>query len=293
MPDDHSLTIGAALASAKAQLAGVSDSASLDAQVLLGEILGVGRATLFAYPERALTPEQAARYTEWIARRAQGEPVAYLLGRRAFYDRDFWVTPDVLIPRPETELLLEMALDFARSRPQAGFAAADVGTGSGALAVTFAAHQPGATVYAIDLSPAALVVARRNALHPPEGSSPVANIAFFEGDLLSPLIARGLRVDLLMANLPYIAAEVLPTLEVSRYEPLLALDGGPDGLDLVRRLLAVVGHVCRPGAVILLEIGADQGAAALGLACDALPDAAVTVARDAAGHDRVVRIALG
>ncbi len=256
---------------------------STDALALLSAVLEVDRAYLLAHPEQPLTGAQAGQYAAWLERCAAGEPLAYLLGRRAFYDRDFIVTPAVLIPRPETEHLLEAALDFARQHP--GLTAVDVGTGSGALAVTLAARVPSARVYAVDVSPAALDVARRNAaLHQ-------ATVTFFHGDLLQPLLERNLQVDLLLANLPYIATGDLPALVVTRYEPRLALDGGADGLDLVRRLLAQSPSVCRPGALLLLEIGAQQGAAALALAQAAFPQAASRILRDYAGHDRLIAIA--
>ncbi|MBI5670286.1 MAG: peptide chain release factor N(5)-glutamine methyltransferase [Chloroflexi bacterium] len=253
-----------------------------DAQALLGAVLGVDRAFLLAHPEQPLTDTQAAQYAAWLERAAAGEPLAYLLGRRAFYDRDFIVTPDVLVPRPETELLLEAALAFARQRPM--LTAVDVGTGSGALAVTLAANVPSARVYATDISPAALDVARRNAaLHS-------VSITFLHGDLLQPLIAHNIYVELLLANLPYIASDDLPHLAVSRHEPRLALDGGADGLDLVQRLLTQAPSVCHPGALLLLEIGAEQGAAALALARQAFPQADIQLIRDYAGHERMVRM---
>ncbi|MBZ0300048.1 MAG: peptide chain release factor N(5)-glutamine methyltransferase [Anaerolineae bacterium] len=277
-------TIQSALHAARNRIAPVSESASLDAQVLLAELLNVNRAYLLAHGDAALTPEQAARYGEWVQRRADGEPVAYILGRRAFYDRELRVAPSVLIPRPETELLLEAALNFVQG--SADCAAADIGTGSGALAVTFAANCPNAAVYAVDLSPLALDIARQNAaLHAVE-------VTFLEGDLLQPLIERGLKINVLMANLPYIAHDELPTLAVSQYEPRLALDGGTDGLDLVRRLLADVRKVCNPGALVLLEIGAAQGAAAVALAQELAHPQAVDVLQDYAGLDRIVRIRL-
>ncbi len=283
MNDSLSLRIGDVLQNAKQQLADASPSASLDAQMLLAEVTGLTRAQILAYPERELTTEQVERYAALIARRAQGEPVAYLLGRKPFYDRELIVTPDVLIPRPETELLLEWALEIA---DQEGVTSVvDVGTGSGALAVTFAALRPDITVYATDISPAALAVARRNA------EDQQAKVTFFEGDLLQPLIERDLRVDLVLANLPYIARDEVPTLEVSRYEPVLALDGGPDGLDLIRRLVEQAPHACTPGATLLLEIGADQGEALQ--AFDQLPQVEnAQVRRDYAGLDRLARLRL-
>ncbi len=252
---------------------------SLDAHVLLAEVLGVERSYLLAHPEAVVRPEQAERFRGWLERAAAGEPIAYILGRRAFYDRDFTVTPAVLIPRPETELLLEQALAWAK--PRSSVRAVDVGTGSGALAVTFAALVPQADVYAVDVSAAALAIARQNA----ERHS--ARVTFMQGDLLTPLLDR--QFDLLMANLPYIAADEVPLLAVSRYEPTLALDGGGDGLDLVRRLIAQIPQVTQPGALILLEIGAGQGAATLQIA-QTLNPAFAEVLPDYAGHDRIVKM---
>jgi release factor glutamine methyltransferase len=268
-------TIGDALRSARQQID------PLDAHVLLGAVLGVDRAALIAHPETPLTPEQADRFAGYVARCAAGEPIAYILGRRAFYDREFYVTPAVLIPRPETELLLEQALDWAGDR---SLHAVDVGTGSGALAVTLAANRPNVQVYAIDISPAALAVARRNA------ERHHALVTFYQGDLLTPLVERSLKVDVIMANLPYIPSGELPVLAVTRYEPRLALDGGADGLDLIRRLLAQVPQVANPGALALLEIAAGQGAAALALAEGMLKPKRTDLLLDFAGLDRIIRV---
>jgi release factor glutamine methyltransferase len=277
--------LGEALHAARVRLSEHSPSAGLDAQLLMAEVLGESRAHVLAHRERVLTPEQTAQFEAWVARRAHGEPMAYLLGRQAFYDRDLFVSPAVLIPRPETEELLERALNSPQAQRPA-CAAVDVGTGSGALAVTFAALRPDARVYATDLSPEALAVAQRNATHHH------AAVTFYQGDLLTPLLAHGHTVDVLMANLPYIDSAVVPTLEVSRHEPHLALDGGEDGLDLVRRLLAQAPAVLRPQALILLEIGYDQGERARVLAQAAFPSASVAVIPDLAGHDRIVEVRL-
>jgi release factor glutamine methyltransferase len=242
---------------------------------LLAEVLKVNRAYLLAHGEVELTDGQAAAYEALIRRRAAGEPVAYLLGRKSFYDREFIVSPAVLIPRPETELLLEWALEIPAQT------VVDVGTGSGALAVTFAAHRPDAVVYAVDISPAALEIARVNA------ARNNVHVQFLEGDLLQPVINLGIKADLVMANLPYIASDEVPTLEVSRYEPALALNGGADGLTLIRRLLAQTARACNPRATLLLEIGADQGQAALALARQF---GEAELRQDYAGLDRMVRI---
>lgn len=266
------------------RLRAVSDTPALDADLLLCEALGIERAALLAHLDRPLPEAAGAQFSLWLARAAEGEPIAYLLGRRGFYDRDFAVTPAVLIPRPETELLLEQALDWAEHHPVR--LAADIGTGSGALAVTFAAHAPHTQVVAVDVSAEALAVARANAAR----HSVAERITFLHGDLLAPLIERGLRPDLIMANLPYIPAGELPALAVTRFEPRLALDGGPDGLDLVRRLLAEAQPLCAPGALLLLEIGAGQGAAALAAVRTCWPNAVAGVLPDYAGHDRVLRV---
>lgn len=263
-----------------------SDTPALDADLLLCAALGVERAFLLAHLDEPLSAEAAARFAAWLDHAAAGQPIAYLLGSRGFYGRDFLVTPDVLIPRPETELLLEQALEWAKTHPVQW--AADIGTGSGALAVSFAAHTPSAQVAAVDISPAALNVARANA----ERHGVLERVTFFQGDLLAPLIERGISPDLLMANLPYIPSGDLPALAVTKHEPILALDGGADGLDLVRRLLAQAAEIGQPGALVLLEIGAGQGAAALAAVRAALPSATADVRPDYAGHDRIVRVVM-
>jgi len=277
-------TIRDALQSARTRLKVVSDTASLDAQAALGEVLDVERAYLLAHPEHALTPEQEQRYTALVDRLADGEPLAYVLGRRAFYDREFIVTPAVLIPRPETELLLGQALSFVRQHPDA--AVVDVGTGSGALAVTLAALCPLAKVYATDISPAALDVARRNTrLHGVE-----ERVMLLEGSLLHPLMECGVKVDVVMANLPYIASNELAALEVSRHEPRLALDGGIEGLVFIRELISQIPDACNPGGLALLEIGATQGSAVLNLAHRMLSPSSAEVLKDYAGLDRILSV---
>jgi release factor glutamine methyltransferase len=277
-------TIDEARHAAIKRLHAVSPSPALDVDMLLGEILGADRAYLLAHPDQPLTDDQNERIAAWVERAANGEPIAYILGRRGFYDLEFIVTPDVLIPRPETELLLEQALAWAKDRTHT--TAVDVGTGSGALAITFAKHAPKAQVYATDISPEALEISRRNAeLH-------ATNVTFLQGDLLVPLIKRNIRVDLVMANLPYIASDELTALPVSRHEPRLALDGGADGLDFIRRLLSQIPQVCKPNALVLLEIGAGQGAAVQALVRQILNPQSAEVLQDYAGLDRIVRVVI-
>jgi release factor glutamine methyltransferase len=278
-------TIGDVLADAKQRIAPISASASLDAQLMLAHVIGENRAHIIVHPERMLTSEQAEQYEKLVARRADGEPIAYILGSRAFYDREFIVTPAVLIPRPETEHLLEMALDFVKEG-HSPVTVVDVGTGSGALAITLAANAPQAIVHAIDISPDALAIAKLNA------QENEVSITFHQGNLLQPLIKKEIRVDLVMANLPYIASEEVPILAVSKHEPRLALDGGPDGLDLIRELMKQVPLSVNSGGLILLEIGAEQGAETRLLVEEMEMDYKIEIHKDYAGHDRIVWISL-
>jgi release factor glutamine methyltransferase len=281
---------GEALAQAAIQLRNEGvESPRLDAELLLAHVLGVNRAAILTWPDRPLTPKQLTRYRNLVLRRAAREPLAYIVGHREFYDLDFVVDARALIPRPETELLVEHALRTARRiTPEAGtpLQLADVGSGSGAIAVTLAVHLPQATIYALDDSAEALALTTENArrhrvadrVHP------------LQGDLLSPLPQP---VDVITANLPYVATtewEELPP-EIRIHEPRAALDGGPDGLALIRRLLAMASPHMRPGGALLLEIGASQGGAVTALARQHLPQARVQVYQDLAGLDRLVLIA--
>jgi release factor glutamine methyltransferase len=258
------------------------DSPRLDAELLLSRVLGASRAVILAWPERQLTPKELTAYRNLVARRADREPLAYILGQREFFGLDFAVDRRVLIPRPETELLVEQALLRAReiaTRPYI----ADVGAGSGAIAVTLAVHLPGATVYALDGSAGALAVTTANAQRHQVGD----RLSCLQGDLLEPLREP---VDLITANLPYVTTaewENLPP-EIQKYEPRSALDGGPDGLTLIRGLLSTAGPYLRPGGAILLEIGASQGAAVTALAGDNFARATVALHQDYAGLDRLV-----
>ncbi len=271
------------MSKAKTRFSAISTSPSLDAQLLMAAVLNENRAHVIAHPEKPLTPEQVGRFNALVERRADGEPIAYLLGRRAFYDREMIVSPAVLVPRPETEHLIEAALKIITGR---ALTVVDVGTGSGAIAVTVKGNAPHIAMHAVDISAEALAIARKNA------DAAAADIRFYEGDLLAPLIAAGVRAGLVLANLPYIARDELNTLAVIKHEPRLALDGGPDGLDLFRRLFAQMPLAVTPGAHVLLEIGADQGVSVPTLAHDLLNVRDIRVTKDLAGHDRVVYIRL-
>ena len=264
------------------QGAGV-DTAALDAELLLAHALQVDRTWVLAHENELLPSELIARFDELVARRAAREPLAYLTGQRWFFDFQLHVTPDVLVPRPETEELVERALHWLRARPHA--LVADVGTGSGAIALAVAKHAPAAHVYAIDISEKALRVAREHAqrLHLLSG------ITFLHGDLLAPLPQP---VDLILANLPYVAeverAHLMP--EVGKYEPPEALFSGPEGLDHIVRLLDQAPSYVRQGGCIILEIGDKQGAKVTRMAQRQFPGAAVNIHRDLAGLERFVEI---
>jgi release factor glutamine methyltransferase len=261
------------------------DEARLDAELLLGHVLGLERSTILARPERELTPKELTLYRELIRRRAAREPLPYIVGRREFFGLDLVVDERVLIPRPETELLVEQALHLAR-RAAHPLLVADVGAGSGAIAVALAVHLPQAAVYALDASPAALAVTAENA----HRHGVAGRVHCLESDLLSAL---PMPVDLIAANLPYIAAPEWPALppEIREWEPRRALDGGPEGLDAIRRLLMQAQAFLRPGGALLLEIGSGQGAAVTALARTYL-SAEVQLMQDYAGLDRLVGVYL-
>jgi len=255
------------------------EESRLDAAILLAYALGMTRAQLHAHPQSQLSSAELANYRQLIQRRARREPVAYIVGHKEFYGLDLFVDNRVLIPRPETELLVEKAIEISQRQA----VVADVGTGSGAIAVSLAVHLPRILVYATDASPGVLEVAARNCRrHGVED-----RVHLLQGHLLEPLPEP---VDLIAANLPYVSESELAQLppEINCYEPREALDGGPDGLDHIRRLLAQAAGHLKPGGVVLLEIGATQGEAVVALAKHRFPAAKVEIVRDYAGLDRVV-----
>lgn len=281
MPTETPLTIAQCLAWAADQLSASSETPRLDAELLLAHALGWGRARLIAEGRQPLALGQLGGYRQLVARRAALEPVAYIVGHREFYGLDFAVDRRVLVPRPETELLVELALAFAGQTFER-FRIVDVGTGSGCIAVALAVHLPEARVVAVDISPAALQVARRNV----ERHGVAERVRLAEGDLLAPLDEP---VDLLVSNPPYTIVSEIDE-GVRRHEPGGALDGGPDGLAVYRRLLAQAPAKLRPGGSLLLEIGATQADAVTELARQHFPKASIRLYRDLAGLDRVVTI---
>lgn len=247
-------TLRELLADAARQLADVSQSPRLDAELLLAAALKRPRSYLHAWPERIPELESSARFDAWLNRRRTGEPVAYILGWREFWSLELEVTPDTLIPRPETELLVELALERLPEDHQA--MVADLGTGSGAIALAVALERPQARIVATDQSLATLIVARRNARR-----LNIASVEFRQGDWCAPL--AGERFDLIVANPPYIAAAD-PCWQAGelRFEPSRALIAGEDGLDALRAIIAAAPDHLKPDGWLLLEHGYNQGEAA-------------------------------
>lgn len=251
-----SATIKRAIAEGAGSLAssGVAESRN-DATMLLRHILQRDRAFLLAHPEEIVSPAQLERFQSSILRRAQGEPLQYITGHQEFFKLDFEVTPDVLIPRPETEFIVEAALEILRPAPAPAFA--DIGTGSGCIAISLLHELPQSRAVAADLSPAALLVASRNA----QRHQVSDRLQLVESDLFSK-IDSGAPFDAIVSNPPYIPANELAGLQREvRHEPQRALDGGADGLAVIRRLLADAPNFLRPGGYLVFEIGIDQSEA--------------------------------
>lgn len=266
------------------------DTPELDAQVLLAHILDKPRTWVAAHPETPLSQSQLDALEEAISNLEAGEPFPYVLGHWEFFGLDFELSPDVLIPRPETELLVERSIKWLRAAPERR-TIADVGTGSGCIAVSIAKSISDAKVIATDISFPSLEVARRNALK----HNVAGQIDFVQCDLLPPHpdpLPTDLHFDLICANLPYIPSQTLRELPVYGREPTLALNGGGDGLSVLRRLLQMAPDWLAPGGMILLEIESSQGMSAVSLAYDAFDDAKIHLRKDLAGRDRLVEIKL-
>ena len=266
-----------------ATVASALDGASNeDAPALLAHVLGRNRAWLIAHGADELGEQQRMAFAALCARRSAGEPLAYLVGAAGFYGREFTVDANVLVPRPETEHLIDEALAFLR--PQAGPRIVDVGTGSGAIACTLAAELPAARVDAVDISLEALRVARENALRLRVGD----RVRFFRGYLLQPV--SGNRYDCVLANLPYVpSADIAPRPDPVSFEPRLALDGGRDGLDLYRALLNEVTSVLVPGGCLLLEAAPPIMDALEKCVREAFPECSTVVGNDYGGRARFIR----
>ena len=255
----------------------------LDAQILLAHVIGRPRTWLLAHLETHLTPLQLDQAQKAFAQLHAGTPLPYLLGHWEFFGLDLHITPDVLIPRPETELLVEKAISWLTSHPEAR-SVADIGTGSGAIAISIAMKIPQVNVLATDISPAALQVARQNA----EKFDLQDRITFMECNLLPEVFSQP--IDLICANLPYIPTPTLHTLPIFGREPTLALDGGADGLELFRRLFKLIPNRLSPHGMMLLEIESTLGMKAMSLAFDSFSSATIHLHQDLAGNDRLLEI---
>jgi release factor glutamine methyltransferase len=259
-----------------------SETPRLDAEILLAQARDCPRIALYTQFDEPLSEPVRARMRELVQRRAQAEPVAYLVGHREFFSLDFDVTRDVLIPRPDTETLVMAVLDAAKSITEPKIL--DLCTGSGCVAISVAKNCPGARVTATDLSAAAIEVARKNAVKHHVDD----RVTLMTGDLFAAIDAND-RFDIISANPPYVTTRELETLarDIRKYEPRAALDGGADGLDVVRRIIREAPQHLVPGGSIFLEISPEQGAAVETLFTEAGPYADVSVLKDLSGRIRV------
>ena len=267
-------------------LAAGIQSARLDAEVLLRHVLDMEKTELYLGVEAALNIEEERRFRELLHRRAKREPVATITGRKEFWSLDFLVNSDVLVPRPETERLVEIALKQLRpSAAKTPMQILDLGTGSGAIAVCLARERLDAEICAVDISLSALEVARINA----ERHGVSKRVHFLHGDLFEPIETEK-TFHLIVSNPPYIRSGEMAVLapEIREWEPVAALDGGVDGLDFYRRIIGVAHRYLAPGGSIVLEIGADMGGAIAELLTRSGCYEGVSIHQDYAGSDRVV-----
>jgi release factor glutamine methyltransferase len=275
-------TVGSIVAAAADRLAAAGiDDAGREAAVLMARRLGCPPALVILRRQDALDRAVAELFLNDVSRRERREPEALIRGERSFFGREFAVSPATLVPRPETELLVEAVLSGLKD----GMRVLDIGTGSGCIAVTVAAERPGARVTAVDVSEDALAVARRNA----EKHAFSNQIEFLRSDLYAAFgPAAGGDFDIIVSNPPYVSTQVIPTLEPElQFEPRIALDGGDDGLDVIRPLIARSAAFLRPGGRLFLEIGFDQAERVASLMSSARYTS-VVVGKDHAGHDRIL-----
>jgi release factor glutamine methyltransferase len=284
-PEPHPhINLSEAIEMASHGFKATSDTARLDAGTLLGHILGKPRTWVAAHTDYLLNDHEYKALRNALAEVAAGIPLPYIVGHWEFYGLDFVISRDVLIPRPETEIMVDMGLKWLLSNPGRRVAS-DVGTGSGCIAVSLAVNLPELSVFACDISKEALRIANKNIRkHEVENQ-----VTLIRGDLLADLPEP---VDILFANLPYIPDWKLDGLRVSKHEPRLALDGGPDGLSLIRRLILQCEEQVIPGGAILLEIEAGQGSEVVKLVQETFPTAEVCCHQDLAGMDRIISILL-
>lgn len=280
------MNVAQALRAASARLQPIGDTGALDASRLMEHVTGRDRAGLLLAADVPLDPDTIAHFEALVERRERGEPVAYLVGNAGFFGRTFLVDERVLVPRPESEHLIEAVIDDLRARRKTGGIVVDVGTGSGALGITLACELSDLAVYATDISADALSVARRNAAL----NNVFQRCTFVTGDLLAPLVRFGERVDAVVANLPYIPARDVPVApNPAGFEPRIALDGGPDGLDIYRRLLTQLDAVVAGDAAIFLEAAPGTIEPLSALVEAHFPSAFIEIGEDYAGLERFVQ----
>lgn len=275
-------TLADAITHTRQRLKALTDTPGLDAQVLVSDITGRDKSLMLAHPEQRLSKAQSSVLDAALDELEKGVPLPYVLGEWEFYGMPFKLTQNVLIPRPETELLVETALDWLKNHPEHN-RIIEVGVGSGCISVALAVNSSEVEITAIDISPEALAVAEINADHHQVSE----RITFLENDLLSDISGS---FDMVCANLPYIPSKTLRRLPVYRREPSLALDGGKDGLVLIRRLLEQTPTLLNPGGVVLLEIEAGQFEKASEMAHQSIREANITLKRDLAGNNRLLVI---
>lgn len=278
------MTLKQALSRARGILAGNNiDDAPLECELLLRHALKISRTQLYLDLDRELSPKQEETFWRLMQRRLNGEPTAYITGHREFYGLDFYVDPRVLIPRPESELLVETALGLAQNHPL--FTIAEIGTGCGAIAISLALSLPEAEIYATDISAAALKVTLLNC----QKHGVVDRVHLLQGDMLDPLPEI---VDLIIANLPYVEESELARMGPAKFEPLLALNGGSDGMERIRQLCRQVGSKLRPSDYLLMEIGQGQRRAVTAFLHTLFPNGEIEVVPDLSGIDRVISLSL-
>ena len=278
------MTLKQALSRARGILAENSiEDAPLECELLLRHALNLSRTQLYLDLDHELRHKQEEAFWHLIKRRLDGEPTAYITGHREFYGLDFYVDRRVLIPRPESELLVETALGLAQNHPLSTMA--EVGTGCGAIAISLALSLPEAKIYATDISAAALEVAVVNC----QKHGVVDKVHLLHGNMLDPLPEP---VDLIIANLPYVKQSELARMGSARFEPRLALDGGSDGTERIRQLCRQAGGKLRPSGFLLLEIGQGQKRAVTAFLHTLFPNGKIEVVPDLSGIDRVVSLRL-
>ena len=256
----------------------------LDAEVLLAQVLKTDRTDLFLSYANIVTKEEQETFQSLISRRIKGEPVSYIIGKKEFWSLSFKVTPAVMIPRPETETLVEEALKIFS--PRSSPLIFEIGTGSGAISIALAIELPQASIIASDISSEALIVAKKNA-----SSHGVDSIQFIEGSLFEPLKKKNELFDLIISNPPYIPTDVIPHLPpgIRDYEPLIAFDGGADGLALYRKIIREAHHHLKPGGYLLLEVGKGQYQEVSEIISETKNFSSPKIINDLSGIERVVK----